>query len=271
MSDTFNARPYVLHEANFAQLKQLKPNLAVLPWGATEGHNYHLPHGTDVVEGTALGEAAVARANAQGARAVLLPTIPFGNDNAQLRGQVATITMRTSTEQLVLHDVAESLVRQGIHRLILLNFHGGNEFKSIIRDVMLDLPIFIVQVHGYKVAEIKSLLDDPNGDHADEFETSLMMHLAPNWVAPLATADDGAQTKSHTPATTSNPGVWYPRDWEYLTASTGTGNPKASTAEKGKVIFNRLVDALVPIVVELSTVETGKFPVIIRDPKLPLP
>lgn len=271
MAASFHARPHILHEANLAQLQELKPNLAVLPWGATEGHNYHLPHGTDVVEGTALGEAIVTKANEQGARALLLPTIPFGNDNAQLRGQVATITMRTMTEHYVLRDVAESLVRQGIHRMILLNFHGGNEFKSIIRDVMLDLPIFIVQAHGYLAAEYKSLLEDPNGDHADEFETSLMMHLTPDWVAPLKTADDGAQAKNHIPKTAANPGTWYPRDWEHLTRSSGTGNPKASTAEKGKQIFERLVDALTPVVLELSTVETGKFPVIIRDPKFPMP
>ncbi len=271
MADQFNARPYVLHEANLAQLQELKPNLAVLPWGATEGHNYHLPHGTDVVEGTALGETIVRIGNEQGARAVLLPTVPFGNDNAQLRGQVSTITMRSSTQQMVLHDVAESLVRQGIHRLLVLNFHGGNEFKAMIRDVMLDLPIFIAQAHGFMSGEFKSLLDDPTGDHADEFETSLMLHLAPDWVAPLETAGDGAQAESHTPIMSKTPGVWYPRDWETLTESSGTGNPKAGTAEKGKIIFERFVEALVPVVVELSTVKTGQFPVVIRDYSLPMP
>src|SRR3569623_432560 len=144
MSKTpFTARPFVLHEANLAQLRDLKANVAVLPWGATEGHNYHLPHGTDVVEGNAVGEAAVARANAQGARCLLLPCVPFGNDNMQL-AQSATITMRSATQQAVLFDVADSLVRQGFDRLVILNFHGGNEFRPMIRDVMLALPIFIV-------------------------------------------------------------------------------------------------------------------------------
>src|ERR1700760_4569598 len=151
MASPFRARPFVLHESNYAQAKQLRLNVAILPWGATEAHNYHLPHGTDVIEATALAEAAAERANASGARCVVLPCIPFGNDNAQLT-QVATITMRSATQQAVLHDVAESLVRQNIDRLVILNFHGGNEFKAMIRDIMLDLPIFIVQVHAFAVA-----------------------------------------------------------------------------------------------------------------------
>ena len=144
-------RPFILAETNWKNIKDAKIDLAILPWGATEAHNYHLPHGTDVVEATAVAEAAVERANQLGARCVVLPCVPFGNDNAQLT-QVATITMRSATQQAVLFDVADSLVRQGIDRLVLLNFHGGNEFKAMIRDVMLDLPIFIVQVHGFAVA-----------------------------------------------------------------------------------------------------------------------
>jgi creatinine amidohydrolase len=256
-------RDFVLHEATLAQLRGLHPNVAVLPWGATEAHNYHLPHGTDVIEATAIGEAAVERANCHGARCVLLPCIPFGNNNAQL-DQVATITMRSATQQAVLFDVADSLVRQGINRLVILNFHGGNEFKPMIRDVMLDLPIFIVQIHGYSVApKAMDLLKEPAGDHAGEFETSLMLHLTPQWVAPLETAGDGATTPSKLPAISGTPGVWAPRDWSALTKDTGVGNPKAATGEKGKRIFEMIVDAVVPVLRELSAAKIGDFPFVI--------
>lgn len=260
----FTARPYVLHEANFAQLKQLKPNVAVLPWGATEAHNYHLPYGTDVIEATSLGEAAVAKAVAAGAKVVLLPTIPFGNDNMQLT-QMATITMRTRTQQAVLFDVADSLVRQGIDRLVLLNFHGGNEFKQIIRDIMLDLPIFIVQVHGYQVApKHVELLTNKDGDHANEFETALLLHLTPQWVAALSTAHDGSTTPSKLPAITGTPGVWAPRDWAALTESSGVGDPRQAKAETGKKIFEMFVDAVVPVLTQLSAAKNGDFPFIVR-------
>lgn len=259
------ARPFILHEATYRQALDLKPNVAVLPWGATEAHNYHLPHGTDNIEATALGERAVAAANERGARCVLLPTVPFGNDNTQLT-QVATITMRTSTQAAVLRDVAESLVRQSIDRLVVLNFHGGNEFKPLVRDVMLDLPIFIVVADAFKLApHTRDLLDDKTGDHADEFETSLLLHLCPQWVAPLEEAGEGKQTPSALPAVTGTPGVWSPRDWAAATEDTGIGNPKLATAEKGERILQMLVEALTPALVELSQAKRGAFPFVIRE------
>jgi len=258
------ARSFVLHEATLAQMRELRPNVAVLPWGATEAHNLHLPHGTDVIEATTTGEAVVERANTRGARCVLLPTVPFGNDNMQLR-QVATVTMRSRTQQAVLFDVADSMARQGIDRLVVLNFHGGNEFKQMIRDVMLELPIFIVQVHAFAVApKASEVLTDRGGDHANEYETCLLLHLTPGLVAPLGTAGDGATTASKLPAVSGTPGVWAPRDWEALTKDTGVGNPRAATAEKGRHLFEQTVEAIVPVLVELSAAKNGDFPFIIR-------
>jgi creatinine amidohydrolase len=261
----FNARSFVVHEANLSQLRELKPNLAVLPWGATEAHNFHLPHGTDVTEAVEVGASSVERANHAGARCMLLPCVPFGNDNTQLVGQVATITMRTRTQAAVLFDVADSLVRQGIDRLVILNMHGGNEFKPLIRDVMLDLPIFIAQINAYAVApRARDLLTVKAGDHADEFETCLMMHLAGDHVAPLETAGDGSTAPSQIPALSGTPGVWAPRDWAALTQSTGVGDPRNATAQKGAQIFQLLVEAIVPVLVQLSAAKRGEFPFIIR-------
>jgi creatinine amidohydrolase len=254
-------RNFVLHEANYRQLLDLTPNVAVLPWGATEAHNYHLPHGTDIIEATTLAEAAVTQANAAGAKCIVLPTIPFGNDNAQLT-QVATITMRSTTQHMVLRDVAESLVRQKIDRLVLLNFHGGNEFKPMIRDITLDLPIFILQVHAFQLADYSAHVHNRAGDHANEFETSLILHLAPELVQ-LEQAGDGAARPSELPALSSTPGVWAPRDWETLTRDTGTGDPRKATAEAGKKIFDLLVSRFVPVLTQLSAAKLGQFPFVL--------
>ncbi|MCC7192984.1 MAG: creatininase family protein [Phycisphaeraceae bacterium] len=259
---TYRARPYVLHEASYRQLLDFKPNVAVLPWGATEAHNYHLPYGTDVIEATAISEAGVAKANALGAKCILLPTIPFGNDNLQL-DQVSTITMRSRTQYAVLFDVADSLVKQGIDRLVVMNFHGGNDFKQMIRDVVLDLPIFIVQVNGYQTAPYEHLLDDTGGDHANEFETSIMLHLKPEWVS-IETAGDGSATPFKLKSFNTTQGVWAPRDWRALTKDTGTGDPRKSTAEKGKKVFEQLVNGLVPVLTELSAAKNGDFPYVVR-------
>lgn len=261
---TFNARPYIVNEANFRQLKALAPNVAVLPWGATEAHNYHLPFGTDNIEAAALGELAVTQAVDRGAKCVLLPGVPFGINHSQLY-QVATITMRAQTQLAVLRDVADSLVRQGIDRLVILNFHGGNDFKSMARDVIFDFPIYVLCVNGYQLdPTINELLDNPGGDHAEEMETSLLLHLRAQWVAPLETAHDGSTTPSALPALTDSPGVWAMRDWQALTESSGVGDPRAATAEKGKQILQRFADKLTDVLVELSNAKQGDFPFVIR-------
>jgi creatinine amidohydrolase len=263
-SSEFTARPYVLHEANQAQVRRLKANVALLPWGATEAHNYHLPYGTDVIQATRVGEEVVGRANALGARCLLLPTVPFGNDNVQL-SQYATITMRTSTQLAVLNDVAQSLVMQGIDRLVILNGHGGNEHSPLIRDVILDHPIFIVRINYYGTApQAREILDNREGDHANEMETSVMLHLMPQWVAPLETAGDGFQTPSKMLKLASTPEVWYPRDWAASSKDTGHGDPRKATAAKGKHIFEAVVGAITPILVELSAAQNGDFPYVIR-------
>jgi creatinine amidohydrolase len=209
---------------------------------------------------TAVAEGAVQQANAKGARCVLLPTIPYGNDNLQLDEQVATITMRTATQYAVMRDVAYSLVRQGIDRLAIINGHGGNEFSAMIRDIMIEYPIFIVRINGYHTdPKAKAVLENQSGDHANEMETSMMLHLKPEWVT-METAADGATTPSKLPLLTSSPAVWYPRHWAKLSVSSGVGDPRKGTAEKGKVLVDAAVASLAPILAELSAAKEGDFP-----------
>ena len=59
-------RPYILAESNWKEIKQQSVELAILPWGATEVHNYHLSYYTDVYEGDAIG-AVVQKAWENGA------------------------------------------------------------------------------------------------------------------------------------------------------------------------------------------------------------
>lgn len=51
-----NRRPYILAETNWKEIKAQPFQLAILPWGATEAHNYHLPYGTDNYEATYIAE-----------------------------------------------------------------------------------------------------------------------------------------------------------------------------------------------------------------------
>jgi creatinine amidohydrolase len=51
-------KPYILSESHWGEVKEQDYQLAILPWGATEAHNYHLPYGTDNYETDALVRAS---------------------------------------------------------------------------------------------------------------------------------------------------------------------------------------------------------------------
>ncbi len=249
---------YLLMEANHRQLLQSPPQVAVLPWGATEAHNQHLPYGTDVIEATRLAERAAELADAQDARVVVLPTVPFGNADQQL-DQVCTISFTTATAQAVLHDVVRSLVRQGIDRLVLVNGHGGNQFKPLIRDLQGEYPILIVLANFYEMApEVPGPLFENPGDHADESETSIMLYLAPELVE-LEQAGPGKRNPSQIDAL-AQAGVWTPRPWSAVHPDTGCGDPRQATAEKGAHYFAAVSEALADVLVGLAQAKKGELP-----------
>ena len=251
-------RPFVLHEANYRQLLDHRPNVAVLPWGATEAHNYHLPHGTDVIEATTLAERSAEEATRRGAKVIVLPTIPFGN-NAQQLDQVATISIQTATAAAILADVAHSLTSQGIDRLVLLNAHGGNDFKPLIRDVQARYRMLIVVINFWQMAPqaVDEIFADA-GDHAGELETSFLLDVRPEWVL-MEQAGEGKAVPFKL-ASLKKPGVWTPRPWSATHPDTGSGNPVQSTADKGRRYAEAVSREIAEILVELSRAKKGESP-----------
>ncbi|MFM8220122.1 MAG: creatininase family protein, partial [Planctomycetaceae bacterium] len=113
-------RPWVLSEVNYGYVKEHPYDVAVLPLGATEPHNLHLPYGTDTFEATELGLRACEQAHARGARVVLLPTIPLGTET-NLAAFPLALNLNPSTLLAVIRDVVRSLELSGIRKLLLLN------------------------------------------------------------------------------------------------------------------------------------------------------
>jgi creatinine amidohydrolase len=252
------SRPYLVLEANHRQLTESPPLVAVLPWGATEAHNWHLPYGTDVIEATLFAERAAALAFEGGARVAVLPTIPYGNDEQQL-DQACTISFTTATALAILRDVARSLTRQGIDRLVILNAHGGNQFQPLVRDVQSEFGLLVVVANFYEMApEVKRAAFETPGDHADEMETSLLLHLRPELVE-LSHAGSGPRVPFAISGM-KQPGVWSPRPWSKSHPDTGSGDPSKATAAKGKQFFDAVTEALATLLVDLSKAKKGELP-----------
>ena len=250
-------RQWILHESNYRQVLACRPTVALLPWGATEAHNLHLPHGTDVIEAVALAEEAAALAVVRGARPIVLPAIPYGNDAQQL-DQVATIHLSTTAALAILSDVAASLVRQRIDRLVLVNGHGGNEFKPLVRDVMLATGITIVVIDFWRLVPglLATTFPDP-GDHAGQLETSLLLHLRPEWVAEGAGSGGRAAVL---PPGMGQPGMWTPRPWSQVHPDSGCGDPAGATAERGATFLTAAAGAVADLIVAWGALPPGTGP-----------
>lgn len=253
-------RPYILAEAKQKQIAEQNIEVAVLPWGATEPHNMHLPYGTDMITVTRIGELICQKAFEAGAGVCLLPTIPFGC-NSNLLGFPMTINMNPTTQLAIVRDVVESLDTHGVRKLVLLNGHGGNEFGFILRE-LYGCGVFITLVNWWLVAKdvCGHLIENKGGEHADEAETSWALHLFGDLVGPLEWADDGAVKQTRFEAINKG---WakITRPWERLTTKSGYGNPHQATAEKGKQWIDATVERLGTFLAELAAAEMDEtFP-----------
>ena len=129
-------RPYILAESNWAAIKDAQFDLAILPWGATEAHNFHLPYGTDIYEADYLAAESARLAWEKGAKLIVLPRIPFGVNTGQTDIHL-DINLNPTTQLAILNDVIQVLNRQGIYKLLIFNSHGGNNFKPLVRELSL--------------------------------------------------------------------------------------------------------------------------------------
>jgi creatinine amidohydrolase len=242
-------RPYILGETNWKALKDAQFELAVLPWGATEAHNYHLPYATDVIESDFLAAESAKIAWNKGAKVIVLPTIPFGVNTGQ-SDIYLDINLNPSTQYAILNDVIETLNRQGIHKLLIFNSHGGNNWKSIVRELGLKFPTMFICVSNWFKWPDKSNYFDEIGDHADEVETSLMLYLKPEFVLPKENWGSGKQ-RTHKIKAFSDGWFWAERKWSQISEDTGVGNPELATKEKGeqffKVVTQKMGDILYDI------------------------
>src|SRR3982750_419055 len=104
---------FILEQASHGFLRQHKWEVAVLPFGATEPHNLHMPYGTDTLQVEEVGRRACAYATEAGAEVVLLPAVPFGVNTNHLKVPGALACSLTPTTLLaILTDLTDSLSRQ---------------------------------------------------------------------------------------------------------------------------------------------------------------
>lgn len=254
-------RDWVLAEQNHAFLRSHQWEVVVLPFGATEPHNLHMPYGTDNLQVEEIGQRACEKAYRAGGKVLLLPTIPYGVNTNHLKvpGGLACSVTPTTLIRLV-SDLVDSMERQGIRKMVLLNGHGGNELKPLMRELHHRTKVHLFLCDWYRMAAdlYPTIFKEP-GEHADEVETSLGLACFPELLRPEQ-ADAGAARPTRFEAV--NRGwVSITRPWHLVTTNTGLGNPAAASADKGRRLMDVLVDRLGSFLLDLARADVDEhFP-----------
>lgn len=258
-------RPWILAETNFAQVRDCAYEVAVLPMGATEPHNLHLPYGTDTFEADAIGARVCEAAWIGGAKVILLPTIPYGTETNQAQCRLS-MNVNPSTLGLIIRDLVESLAGHGVRKLLILNSHGGNDFKPLLRELTGKTPVQLFLCDWFRglSADVQKQIFKEPGDHAGEMETALALAYFGDLVLKnddgTLFADVGATASTRFDAV-NNGWVAITRAWHLLTTNTGAGNPFAATAAKGEQLMQVIVDRLSAFLVDLAAAEIdSRFP-----------
>lgn len=235
-------RPYILAETNWKNIKDSVFELAVLPWGATEAHNFHLPYSSDNIEAESIAFKSAELAWDKGARLIVLPVVPFGVNTGQ-KDILLDINLNPSTQFCILKDIIEVLNRQGIRKLLILNSHGGNDFNPMLRELGLQYPgMFLCVANWYQALNRKDYFNN-DGDHAEEMETSLLLYLKPELVLEKKFWGKGKEKKINLKYF-SEKWVWTERKWSSISNDTGVGDPEMASKEKGEKYFKDLTEKI---------------------------
>lgn len=209
--------------------------VAVLPIGATEQHGPHLATGTDAIVATRAARAAAERADA-----VVLPTLEYGCSLGHTAQWPGTLSLSPGTLTAIVEDIGRWVHTSGFRKLVLVNAHATNAPSCgsallELRHELPDLRLRLVTVWDLTDEIAAAYREDAPDFHANAAETSIMLELEPDLVHLDRAVDEPDRTV----------GLVFQYAMPQTTTSGVVGAPTTATPERGAVLFGAVVDALV--------------------------
>jgi creatinine amidohydrolase len=230
-----------LQDLTWIELRSLpRETVVVVPLASCEQHSAHLPFGTDMLVVDAIADALEAHLDSDVLR---LPTLPFAYSARHLPMK-GTLSVPLETYVEMVAATVTSVAQAGFRRILLLNAQSDNAptLGVTLRLLRERHPGAVVVAVSYW-----SLLEsDDEAGHADELETSLMLHLHPERVRSAEIARD----EMASPSLYSRVVMQYTR-MDQRSHHGGVGNPERASAERGRDDFERIVRSLVALTEDL--------------------
>ncbi|MEM3906354.1 MAG: creatininase family protein [Nitrososphaerota archaeon] len=256
-----------------------KCDIVLIPIGSCEQHGPHLPVATDSIATELPTQLAAEKADV-----LYTPTIWFGYSPQHLKlpGEGSgTVTLTAETYNRVIYEVGRSLIHQGFNKLVYATGHTSNikvidpALRALRYDTGAFVALFRNDAEGIPPLFADILENPPEetpGWHGSEIETSEVLNFNPDLVhlertgpvfphaprfmgnrfkkkdgSPYVSFEDGWE------------GYYIPMDHHEYSDNGLIGNPARATAEKGRIIVERLASRLAEFIEELKKMKVEVY------------
>ena len=216
-------------DPDLRKLIKKKKQIAIIPVGSIEQHGPHLPISTDSDIVTEVSLQLSDKING-----ILLPTINYGISDEHF--PFFNLSIKKSTLSRILEDICESLIKNGISRILIINGHYGNldSLKSFERKQKNNQKIKVFSYWKYMDREF---------DHAGNVETSIMLAISKK--VNMRKAKKGFQTDGMSKKEISKINKLAQKSFPKVTGNGVWGDPTKSSATVGRKIIKEVVNNLV--------------------------
>lgn len=237
----------LLQEMSWPAVAALSRDVPVVfPVAALEQHGHHMPLFTDSL---LLGEVVRRTAERMPDRVLFAPVMWLGNSHHHLDFQ-GTLSAAPRSYLDLLGDLLENFITHGFRRLLFINGHGGNVVPGQqavfeIRQRYRERPDLLLLFASYwalgtQPQNVAPGFRQHQMGHACEWETSMMLRLAPHLVGDIAQLREVEFGVPFDPAYRG----WITKD---RTEPGHIGDPRHATAEKGEILFRVFSDDVVAL------------------------
>jgi creatinine amidohydrolase len=222
------------------------PRLLV-PVGACEPHGRHLPLGCDTMIAERLADdlsclAGVLRA----------PTVEYGVNAPHDEPAAGSAGLRKKTLHRLLNDLLASWEACGVREFVLLTAHAHDPHQEALATVVTaGARVRVVDVFAVDVRDLLQGQDEPM--HADEVDTSLLMHLAPELVQTARVEDymvERATLRRFRQGRLREHGG---------SALAVLGRPSLASAATGRAIYERLIERVATRVLDVPAEQVAAY------------
>ncbi|CAN5431561.1 creatininase family protein [soil metagenome] len=223
--------------------------VAVLPVGAVEQHGAHLATGTDAVLAEHAARTAVERTGD-----VVLPVLAYGCSLGHTEHWPGTLSLSVSTLMSMVSDIGRWVHASGFTKLIVVNSHATNgpPCQSALLTLRYELPLLrtrFLSLYDITPEAAAGYLVDADDPHANDAETSMLLHLTPELVNTDHAVDEIDRSVGRV--------LTYPMP--AITRSGVVGKPTEASAVTGKALFDTIVDGIADLLIR-ARAETDPFP-----------